>query len=181
MEKIVKILALFYCFNIFAQGNCDTIRSTKLDYLIWNEINLYRISNQIKPFNVFEDSLMRAYTKRAAEENIKIYPTKHSDSIGYWCNSECLYTQKTTGEFKWDEKIKNIINENYIEYAKAAVEGWDMSPSHKHQLLRKDIEVATFYSIIVIDYSNKSIRFDTTFQGLSNEPSPTFDNTYNFK
>ena len=84
MEKIVKILVLFYCLNAFAQGNCDTIRSTKLDYLIWNEINFYRISNQIKPFNVFEDSLMRAYTKRVAEENIKIHPTKHSDSIGYW-------------------------------------------------------------------------------------------------
>jgi hypothetical protein len=180
MEKLIIILS-FFCWNyVFTQNNNDTIHSNKLDSLIWEEINKYRVQNEIKPSIVFEDSLMRAYTKRVTEENFNIYPTKHSDSIGYWCNSECLYSNKTTGGLNWEVRINRILNNDFDGYAKLAVQGWIASPSHNHQILRKDIEVSTIYSLILIDYKNQVIRFDTTFHGLSNEPNSTFDNNYNY-
>jgi hypothetical protein len=180
MEKLIIILS-FFCWNyVFTQKNNDTIHSNKLDSLIWEEINTYRVQNEINPFVVFEDSLMRAYTKRVAEKNINIFPTKHSDSIGYWCNTECLYTNRTEGGLNWEERINRIISNDFDSYVKLAVQNWINSPSHNHQISRKDIEVATIYNLIIIDHSKKSIRFDATFHGLSNEPNSTFDNNYNY-
>lgn len=166
--------------NCQNQFKIDTIRTFKLDSLVWININKYRTSKSIRPFIVFEDSLMREYTKRVSEQNILIYPTKHSDSVGYWCNSECLYTYIQRGNLHWDEEINSINQNDFSNLAQRAVQGWVNSPSHNLQISREDIIVSTVYCIVIIDYKKKEFRFDATFHGLLHNENATFGNTYSY-
>ena len=175
MKKLLILLFLFISSVSFAQ---DTIRSIELDSLIWNEINEYRISKQVTPFNIFEDSLMRDYASTVANRNIKIFPTRHSSDLGYYSNSECLYTYRANYSFSWPEISNNLTNEDFDFLAKLTVQAWINSSTHEHQISRPDIDVSTIVSILIIDWDEKCIRFDSTFQGLSNLPNATFDNTY---
>jgi len=79
MKTLAAILFTFFSLTCFSQ---DTIRSIELDSLIWNKINEYRLTKNVKIFNVFEDSLMRNYANKVADRNIKIFPTRHK-TISY--------------------------------------------------------------------------------------------------
>lgn len=175
MKTVLAILLSVIVSNSFSQ---DTIRSIKLDSLIWEKINEYRLTQNAEPFVVFEDSLMRDFANRVANRNISLFPTKHSSDLGYWSNSECLYTTRESGSFTWDEDLERILNQEFDLLANEVVQGWIHSPTHEHQISRPDIDVATIVTIIIVDVDNKKVRLDATFEGLSNEPNSTFDNTY---
>ena len=176
MKNLITIVFLVLSFNSFSQE--IEIKSIKLDSLIWKKINEYRISKHVKPFNIFEDSLMRDYANTVANRNIKIFPTQHSNDLGYYSNSECLYTVRTNYSFNWPKVSNYITNEDFEFLAEGAVHAWIHSSTHEHQISRPDIDVATIVSILIVNWDDKYIRFDSTFQGLSNHPNATFDNTY---
>ena len=175
MKTLAAILFTFFSLTCFSQ---DTIRSIELDSLIWNKINEYRLTKNVKIFNVFEDSLMRDYANKVADRNIKIFPTRHSSDLGYYSNSECLYTVRANYSFSWPKISNYITNEDFEFLAEGAVQAWIHSPTHEHQISRPDIDIATIVSILIVDWDEKYIRFDSTFQGLSNHPNATFDNIY---
>ncbi len=175
MKTILTILLMIFSINCFSQ---DTIKSIKLDSLIWNKMNQYRSTKNIPHFNVFEDSLMRDFANKVANRNISLFPTKHSSDLGYWSNSECLFTYRAEYTFSWPKIHENLKNNDFEFLADLALEGWINSPTHEHQISRHDIDVSTVVSILIVDIEKQSIRFDSTFEGLSNEPNATFDNTY---
>ena len=180
MEKIIIIICTLLSLKSHCQRRIDTIQSIRLDSLIWSKINQYRISQDLEPILIFEDSLMRSYSRRVTEGNFKRDITKHSDSLGYWSNSECLYRMKRKGNLNWDNYILEIQNENFEYFAEQAVTGWINSESHNHEITRKDIHAATIYSLISVDYANQELRFEVTYSALSSV-FKTFDNFYTLK
>ena len=175
MKTLAAILFTFFSLTCFSQ---DTIRSIELDSLIWNKINEYRLTKNVKIFNVFEDSLMRGYANKVADRNIKIFPTRHSSNLAYYSNSECLYTYRANYSWGWPEISNNITNEDFDFLAELAVQAWIHSSTHEHQISRPYIDVVAIVSILIVNWNDKYIRFDSTFEGLSNHPNATIDNTY---
>lgn len=157
-------VAFFVLLSFFSISQTERIESNRLDSLIWNKINEYRISKGLSPFIVFEDSLMRKFCTRVAYGNFNRPMQRHSDSVGYWSNAECLYRYETSGSF-----FTNIVNDDNVDLellAQKAVQGWIHSPTHEAAISRSSDCAATIVSIISIDVKNKSIRFDATFHSL---------------
>ena len=177
-RKMRILLILLTLIPSYITGQQEIIESIKLDSLIFEKINEYRLTKNVKSFIVFEDSLMRDYAKTVANRNIEIFPTQHSNDLGYYSNSECLYTYRANYSWDWPEISKNITNEDFDFLAELAVQAWINSSTHEHQISRPDIDVTAIVSILIVDWEEKYIRFDSTFQGLSNNPNATIDNTY---
>jgi len=175
MKTLLTILTLI---PLYIMGQQEIIQSVKLDSLIFEKINEYRLTKNVKPFVVFEDSLMRDYAKTLAYRNIEIFPTQHSNDLGYYSNSECLYTYRANYSWSWPEISKNITTEDFNFLAELTVQAWINSSSHQHQISRPDIDITAIVSILIVDWKEKHIRFDATFEGLSNQTNATIDNTY---
>jgi hypothetical protein len=180
MKKILLALILIST-TVRAQ---DTIRSTKLDSLIWKKINEYRASIGMPVCTIFEDSLMRQYSNRVAtkESLKKENQYGHSDSIGYLCNGECLHRLIMEGT-TLAPKIINSIDEEDFEYlATNVVNGWINSPSHQYIISMKEYTISTVTSVIVITRPKKGglakIRLDAVYNCLSNREGSTFDGGY---
>jgi hypothetical protein len=167
------LILVFTLGSGILQAQTEKIESVALDNLIWKKINVYRSLKGTTPFIAFEDSLMRAFCTRLAHRNIEIYPPLHSDSVGYWSNAECLYSYKYSGA-----NFNNLVNEirsgNVESFAERAVQSWIHSPTHERAISRPEYNIATVVSIIVIDYDNKTIRFESTYHALDKE-----HNTFN--
>lgn len=166
-------IAFFALLSFSSISQVERIESSKLDSLIWKKINAYRISKGVKPFIVFEDSLMRDFCTRVAYRNIvKSWPA-HSDSVGYWSNAECLYTFITSGT-----SAVPVINEvhqmDYETLAEKTVQAWIHSPTHERAISRADYTISTIVSIIIINPKTGEIRLDSTYHGLSKD-----NTTYN--
>ncbi|CAB4175617.1 hypothetical protein UFOVP972_280 [uncultured Caudovirales phage] len=173
MKTIAIIFFALLSFSSISQ--VERIESTQLDSLIWKKINEYRITQSLSPFIVFEDSLMRKFCTRVAYGNFNRSLQRHSDSVGYWSNAECLYRYETSGSF-----FTNIISDrgeiDLELLAQKAVQGWIHSPTHEAAISRSNDGAATIVSIISIDRKNKSIKFDATFHSL--DKSKTTFNGY---
>tara|TARA_B100000963_G_scaffold176268_3_gene153336 strand:+ start:9408 stop:9959 length:552 start_codon:yes stop_codon:yes gene_type:complete len=165
--KTLLIIAFTILFNpIFSQPERYT--SIELDKLVWKKINQYRVVKGKEPFIQFEQGLMRDFSKRVANRNIDIYPTKHSDSIGYWNSAECLYTWRHNGSITFEEKVNDILSGDFEFIASQALTGWINSPTHEQAISRDVYDVATVFCIIIIDREKQSIRFDATFHAVDN-------------
>ena len=170
------ILTLFILVTSVFSYCQDTIQSNKLDSLIWEKINQYRESKGVPVFDSFEDSLMRQFTRRLASRNLSLYPTKHSDSVGYWCNAECLFTYRCSGDISFKEKVFDIMNNEFEFLAEKAVNNWINSPTHEQAISRSSYDVSNVIGLIVIDTTNKIIRFDATYHALENKKGSTSNN-----
>ena len=169
-------IAFFVLLSFFSISQTQRIESNKLDSLIWNKINEYRISKGLSPFIVFEDSLMRKFCTRVAYGNFNRSMQRHSDSVGYWSNAECLYRYETSGLF-----FTNIVNDGNVDLellAQKAVQGWIHSPTHEAAISRPSDGAATIVSIISIDVKSKSIKFDATFHSLDKNKTTFNGYTY---
>ena len=173
MKTIAIIFFVLLSFSSISQ--VERIESTQLDSLIWKKINEYRITQSLSPFIAFEDSLMRKFCTRVAYGNFNRPMQRHSDSLGYWSNAECLYRYETSGSF-----FTNIISDrgeiDLEALAQKAVQGWIHSSTHEAAISRPNDGAATVVSIILIDRKNKSIKFDATFHSL--DKSKTTFNGY---
>jgi len=171
-------MKVFCVFVIFLQGvliNAQSIRieSEHLDSLVWSKINRYRKEKGVKPFDFFEDSLMRSFCKRVTVRNASVLNPVHSDSVGYWSNAECLYTYISTGLL-----AKELIAESGLELfedlAEKTVQAWIHSPTHERLIAKAEFNIATIVTIIQIDPVKEVIRLDATYHALDKE-----HNTFN--
>jgi len=172
MKKIIS-LTTFAFLTFYSVSQIERIESIKLDSLIWMKINEYRLSKGAPAFKIFEDSLMRRFSTRVANRNIEKEIPRHSDSVGYWSNAECLYRYNVTGSIS--KMHLNGLNHENIEFlAEKTVQAWINSPTHERAISRPEYNIATIVSIIIIDRKNESIRFDATFHALDKD-----HNTFN--
>ena len=171
MKTIAITFLVLLSFSSMSQN--ERIESSALDSLIWKKINNYRSLKGAKPFVVFEDSLMRQLCKRVAYRNcVKSVPL-HSDSAGYWSNAECLYRYSETG--MGTVSIIDAVHQLDYEFlAEKTVQAWIHSPTHERAISRPEYNIATIFSIILINSKTHEIILDVTYHALDKE-----HNTFN--
>jgi hypothetical protein len=172
MKKIIS-LTIFAFLTFYSVSQIERIESIQLDSLIWVKINEYRISKGAPAFKIFEDSLMRRFCSRVAYRNIDKEIPRHSDSVGYWSNAECLYRYAVTGSIS-KIHLNGLNNEDIEFFAEKTVQAWINSPTHEKAISRPEYNIATIVSIIIIDRKKESLRFDATFHALDED-----HNTFN--
>ena len=172
MMKIIS-LTIFSFLSFYSVSQIERIESMKLDSLIWVKINEYRLSKGAPAFKIFEDSLMRRFCARVAYRNIDKEIPRHSDSVGYWSNAECLYRYAATRSVS-KMHLNGLNNEDIEFFAEKTVQAWINSPTHERAISRPEYNIATIVSIIIIDRKKESIRFDATFHALDED-----HNTFN--
>ena len=170
----MKALVLFFITLSFSALGQDTIRSQKLDSLIWIKINKYRISLGEKPCVSFESSTMRKYSKRITERNSLVKTGFHSDSVGITCNGECLFQLVTIGDSpRVKKKVEDALSGNFEYLAEQAVNSWINSSSHKAIISYPTWTVSTVTSKVVISKDKTSLRFDCSYHSRSAESNFT--------
>lgn len=160
------VIALFTLVSSLATSQVERIESQELNRLVFNKINDYRISKGVKPFAAFEDSLMEDYSYRLTKLNSERVGPIHSDSVGYYCNGECIYRYSASGN---NQIVLDIIKYDYESLADRVVSQWINSPTHENILSGKTFNVATVTSILVIDRKNNSIQYDTSLHTLDKD------------
>lgn len=168
-------IAFFALLSFSSISQVERTESTELDSLIWKKVNEYRITKGVKPFVVFEDSLMRDFCTRVAYRNFEKIVPLHSDSVGYWSNAECLYRFSASG-IDAKEPIARITNGDLEYIAEKTVQAWIHSPTHEMAISRPDYNISTIVSIISIDIKTNTILYDATFHAL--DKSHTTYNSY---
>ena len=160
------LILIFIAFSFSALGQ-DTIRSQKLDSLIWKKINEYRTSINRKPCTTFESSYLREFSRLVTERNSVMKTGVHSDEFPMDNGGECLFQSIIKGTCSPDVKkqINLILDGNLEELAEMAVQNWIDSPTHRAIISNPTWTVSTITSKIVIVDSGKTqyIRFDTTY------------------
>ena len=170
----MKILILILTVLSFSAYSQDTIRSQKLDSLIWIKINAYRSSLGEKPFSSFETSTMRKYSKKITERNSLVKIGFHSDSVGIICNGECLFQLVAKGNSAGVKKmLDDALSGNFEYLAQQAVQNWINSSSHEAILSYPTWTVSTVTSIAVVSKDKTSMRFDCSYHCRFAESIPT--------
>ena len=176
----MKTLAIILAISFISNAQIEKIESLTLDSLIWKKVNVYRVSKGVTPFIAFEDSLMRDFCTRVAHRNIEKSIPLHSDSVGYWSNAECLYLYKYSGD-NFNTLANQLLSGNFEALAERAVQSWIHSPTHEELISGPEYNIATVVSIIVIDYINKTVRFESTYHALDKEHNTFNDYIYHTK
>lgn len=172
-----KILVAFVLISFFASSQEITINCTKLDSLIWKKVNDYRISIGVPPCNIFESGIMRDYSTRVTSANAKMKVGVHSDSVGYLCNSECIFDcTMAGGTDEMISRIDDVIEEEFDEIAAFVVQHWIDSPSHRHKISKPEYTISTVTTIIKVNKtaSMSSLKLTCSYHSLSNLPGSTF-------
>lgn len=167
-------------FSFYSSSQETFIVSTKLDSLIWNKVNEYRLSIGVPSCNIFENGMMREYSKRVTLSNSKLMVGVHSDSVGYLCNSECIFDCRMSGNTKdLVLDVEEVLAGNFEKLAELTVQGWINSPSHKNKISRVDYTISTVTSFVKITKtgSSYSLKLTCSYHNLSNKPGSTFSKT----
>ena len=170
----MKTLILFFISLSFSTLSQDTIRSQKLDQLIWIKINEYRISLGEKPCLSFESSTIRKYSNKITERNSLVKTGFHSDSVGIVCNGECLFQLTAIGDSpSVKKKIDAALSGNFEYLAEQAVNSWINSSSHEAIISYPMWTVSTVTSKVVISEDKNILRFDCSYHCRSAESNFT--------
>ena len=173
----MKILILILTVLSFSAYSQDTIRSQKLDSLIWIKINTYRTSIGEKPCTSFETSTMRKYSKKITERNSLVKIGFHSDSVGITCNGECLFQLVAKGNSPSVKKmLEDALSGNFEYLAQQAVQNWINSSSHEAILSYPTWTVSSITSKVVVSKDKTSIRFDCSYHCRSTDSKVTNKN-----
>ena len=167
-------------FSFYSSSQETFIVSTKLDSLIWNKVNEYRLSIGVPSCNIFENGMMREYSKRVTLSNSKLMVGVHSDSVGYLCNSECIFDCRMSGNTKdLVLDMEEVLAGNFEKLAELTVQGWINSPSHRNKISRVDYTISTVTSFVKITKtgSSYSLKLTCSYHNLSNKPGSTFSKT----
>jgi hypothetical protein len=167
-------------FSFYSSSQETFIVSTKLDSLIWNKVNEYRLSIGVPSCNIFENGMMREYSKRVTLSNSKLMVGVHSDSVGYLCNSECIFDCRMSGNTKdLVLDVEEVLAGNFEKLAELTVQGWINSPSHRNKISRVDYTISTVTSFVKITKtgSSYSLKLTCSYHNLSNKPGSTFSKT----
>ena len=161
-------------------GQQEIIESIKLDSLIFEKINDYRVSKGVDPFVAFEDSLMREFSYKLTRENAQKTSIEHSKDMKFdYYNVECIYSNRIYRYM--DRTISEIENGNYDRLVEGAVEAWINSPSHENGISNPYYYIATVTSRITIDKKKREILFVTSYHALSKDRGSYSKYTYNSK
>lgn len=170
----MKALVLFFIALSFSALGQDTIRSQKLDSLIWIKINKYRISLGENTCASFESSTMQKYSKKITERNALVKTGFHSDSVGIVCNGECLFQLVTRGDSPTvKKKVEDALSGNFEYLAEQAVNSWINSSSHEAIISYPTWTESTVTSKVVISKDKNSLRFDCSYHCSSTKSNFT--------
>ena len=166
MKFLLTILTLI---PSYIMGQQEIIESIKLDSLIFEKINDYRISKGVDRFEAFDNSLMRNFSYNLTRENSKKTMIEHSKDNKYeYYNVECIYSHKKYGTINSTEWFVNQIETgNYTEMADEVLEGWINSPSHENGISNPGYYIATVTSRITLNKRTKEGLLVVSYHGLS--------------
>ena len=123
MRILLIILTLIPSYIL---GQQEIIESIKLDSLIFEKINDYRVSKAVDRFVAFEDSLMREFSYELTRLNSTKETIEHSKDNTYdYYNVECIYSHKKFGTInstEWFVKQIESESDNGIPKVKLTVE-----------------------------------------------------------
>ena len=153
----------------YIMGQQEIIESIKLDSLIFEKINDYRISKGVDRFEAFDNSLMRNFSYNLTRENSKKTMIEHSKGNNYeYYNVECIYSHKKYGTMNSTQWfVQQIETGNYTEMADKVVEGWINSPSHENGISNPYYYIATVTSRITLNKRTKEGLLVVSYHGLS--------------
>ena len=168
-RKMRILLILLTLIPSYITGQQEIIESIKLDSLIFEKINDYRISKGVDRFEAFDNSLMRNFSYNLTRENSKKTMIEHSKDNKYeYYNVECIYSHKKYGTINSTEWfIKQIETGNYTEMADEVLEGWINSPSHENGISNPGYYIATVTSRITLNKRTKEGLLVVSYHGLS--------------
>ncbi len=173
----MKVLCfMLICAPCFAMAQ-DTIQSELLDLMIWEKINAYRTQINVPKATIFERGLMRSFSRRITTGNAFSGKSVHSDSVGYFCNTECIFNLRSKGDSpNIKAQVEQIRGGNFDYLAEAAVQGWINSPSHCHLISRPEYTISTVTTVIIITpwENGYKILFEASHHSLSNRVGATF-------
>lgn len=172
MKRLTFVFAMILSSQINSQ--VDTIRSIKLDSLIWNKISEYRKSIGVKPLKVFKTGKLRDYSIATVNRHLLIQSIKHSHQQTEWYNAECLYRYQADKDESWDESYKKIVSSDFDWIAKRCVDGWIGSDSHRAAISNPKNTIISISTIIIIKKTPSGrylMDFIAVYHAVSDDPS----------
>ena len=152
----------------------DTIRSIKLDSLIWTKVSEYRKSIGMRPLKVFKTGKLRDYSTATVNRHLLIKSVEHSHQAAKWYNAECLYRCRVDEDRSFNENYKQIISGDYDWIAKKCVDAWINSPSHQAAISAPENVITSIATIITIEKTPEGryyMDFIAVYHTVSDNPS----------
>lgn len=161
MKTILLLSSIL--ISCFLSAQDIVFKSIELDSLIWQKINEYRISKNVKPFESFEYAEIRAYSYDLTYNNSKLNTIKHSGDAFDIYNVECIYALQRTSP---ENFLNDIENKNWEYLANRVVSAWIKSSAHEKGISSDQFTKATVTSIITIDSNTGNYRFDVSYHAI---------------
>ena len=152
----------------------DTIRSIKLDSLIWTKVSEYRKSIGMRPLKVFKTGKLRDYSTATVNRHLLIQSVEHSHQAAERYNAECLYRYQADKDRSFNENYKQIISGDYDWIAKKCVDAWINSASHRAAISAPENVITSISTIIIIKKTLDGrylIDFIAVYHSVSDNPN----------
>ena len=144
-----KWILILVCINVSSFAQDLVIKSLRLDSLIFNEINKYRISFGSPIVKKMDNDKLKKRSYILTELNSKWetdFDHTRGDGLFIGYNSECIYQIQTTGG-KFNKA--NLNDEGILkELAKITVDAWIASNDHNYLIRSKIVDYSTITSIM---------------------------------
>jgi hypothetical protein len=173
MKLLASILAMILS-SIQVNSQVDTIRSIKLDSLIWNKVSDYRKSIGMRPLKSFKTGKLRDYSNSTANRHLLIESVEHSHQAEIWYNAECLYRYRKDEGKSFDENYRQIMSGDFEWIAKRCVEAWINSPSHQAAISAPENVITSVATIITIEKTPEGryyMNLIAVYHTVSDNPS----------
>lgn len=173
-KKLIFVLTLTLMSMGITSAQTDTIRSIKLDSLIWKKVSDYRKTVGQRPLQEFQNGKLRAFTQMITERNFPKDMQEHSHEAGVRYNAECLFRFQSTGNSKEILKLYEDLKNNNTEFlAIRCVNGWINSPPHNKAITRPENVISSVVAIVVCEQKDNGqlvIRMDVVYHAISDNP-----------
>jgi hypothetical protein len=144
-----KWILILVCINVSSFAQDLVIKSLKLDSLIFNEINKYRISFGSPVVQKMDNDKLKKRSYILTELNSRWetdFDHTRGDGLFIGYNSECIYQIQTTGG-KFNKA--NLNDEGILkELAKITVDAWIASNDHNYLIRSKIVDYSTITSVM---------------------------------
>ena len=165
-----KWIIILVCINVSSFAQDLVIKSLKLDSLIFNEINKYRISFGSPVVQKMDNDKLKKRSYILTELNSKWetdFDHTRGDGLFIGYNSECIYQIQTTGG-KFNKA--NLNDEGILkELAKITVDAWIASNDHNYLIRSKIVDYSTITSIMRRD--GKRFKLTVSYHDIDIEMS----------
>ena len=165
-----KWILILVCINVSSFAQDLVIKSLKLDSLIFNEINKYRISFGSPVVQKMDNDKLKKRSYILTELNSRWetdFDHTRGDGLFIGYNSECIYQIQTTGG-KFNKA--NLNDEGILkELAKITVDAWIASNDHNYLIRSKIVDYSTITSIMRRD--GKRFKLTVSYHDIDIEMS----------